>query len=201
MGIEIRLARAADAEAIAGIYRPVVEDTTVSFETSPPDAEEVARRVSDTLRTYPWLVCAVDGHVAGYAYATRHRVRGGYRWSVDTSVYVHEAYRRRGIGRGLYASLVAILAAQGYVNACAGIALPNAESVALHESAGFEQIGVYRRVGYKLGRWCDVGWWQRVLREPSEPPAEPVELAVLVGQPGWEALLARGVSLIRPDAA
>jgi phosphinothricin acetyltransferase len=175
----IRLACDADVDGIAGIYRPVVESTTISFETEAPDREEMARRLHDTLRSYPWLVCEVEGRLAGYAYATRHRVRGAYQWSVDTSVYVGEGFRRRGIGRGLYESLFAILAAQGYFNAYAGIALPNPASVALHESMGFEAIGVYRGVGFKFGRWCDVGWWQRSLQERQQSPKPPQDLATM----------------------
>ena len=201
MTIHIRLARDGDVDAIVEIYRPIVESTTISFETSVPDHEEMARRVHDTLQSYPWLICELDGHVAGYAYAARHRVRGAYRWSVDTSVYIDDGYRRRGVGRGLYESLFAILAAQGYFNAYAGIALPNQASVALHESMGFEQIGVYRGVGYKLGRWCDVGWWQRSLREREHTPRPPQDLATISEQPGWHALVRRGESVVRAVAA
>jgi phosphinothricin acetyltransferase len=201
MAIRIRLAQDADVDAIVGIYRPVVEATAISFETSTPDRDEMARRLGETLQSYPWLVCDIDGQIAGYAYATRHRVRGAYRWSVDTSVYIKEEYRRRGVGRGLYESLFAILAAQGYFNAYAGISLPNPASVALHESMGFERIGVYRRVGYKLGRWHDVGWWQRTLNEHEQSPKEPSDLGTVSKQPGWERLLARGQSAIRAEAA
>ncbi len=197
MATHIRLAQDADVVTIAEIYRPVVESTAISFETIAPGPEEVARRVSETLRSYPWLVCAVEDRIAGYAYATRHRVRSVYQWSVDTSVYIEETYRRRGVGRGLYASLFAILAAQGYCNAYAGIALPNPASVALHESMGFEKIGVYRRVGYKFGQWRDVGWWQRILREHQQSPQEPHDLATVCTQPGWTALVTRGESMIR----
>jgi L-amino acid N-acyltransferase YncA len=197
MAFCVRLAKDSDADAIAEIYRPIVEATAISFETNAPDRDEIARRISDTLRSYPWLVCDVGGRIAGYAYATRHRPRGAYRWSVDTSVYVEDAYRRRGVGRGLYVSLFAILAAQGYVNAYAGIALPNPASVALHESLGFEKVGVYRRVGYKLGQWHDVGWWQRILREHEQSPNEPYDLPTVSRQPDWEALMAQGLSSIR----
>jgi phosphinothricin acetyltransferase len=199
--IRIRLAHDEDADAITAIYRPVVESSTISFETVAPDRDEIARRMHETLRAYPWLVCDVDGRVAGYAYATRHRVRSAYQWSVDTSVYVDEAYRRRGIGHGLYESLFAILAAQGYFNAYAGIALPNPASVRLHESVGFEMIGVYRRVGYKLGCWCDVGWWQRSLQAHREAPHDPLQLCEVLARPDWETLMTRGVSMIRLDAA
>ena len=197
----IRLAEAADAEAIAAIYRPVVESTTISFETDPPDRDEIARRIADTLISYPWLVCELGGRVAGYAYATKHRVRAAYQWSVDTSVYVDAASRRSGVGRGLYRSLLAILAAQGFFNAFAGIALPNLASVALHEALGFEALGVYRRVGFKLGAWHDVGWWQLTLRAEDVSPDAPLTLAAMRQRRDWPALLAAGEPSIRADAA
>jgi len=201
VAVQIRLATHDDGAAVAEIYRPVVAATAFSFETILPDGNEMTRRIEETLGSYPWLVCDVDGQVAGYAYASRHRVRGAYQWSVDTSVYIAEDYRRRHIGRGLYTSLFAILAAQGYFNAFAGIALPNPASVALHQAMGFEPIGVYRRVGYKLDRWHDVGWWQLILKQHEDSPGVPIEIGTLAGRPGWAELLTRGESIIRAAAA
>jgi phosphinothricin acetyltransferase len=201
VAVQIRLATPLDGEAVAAIYRPVVAETAISFETTLPDRDEMARRIDETQRSYPWLVCDVDGQTAGYAYAAKHRVRGAYQWSVDTSVYIADDYRRRHIGRGLYTSLFAILAAQGYFNAFAGIALPNPASVALHESMGFEPIGVYRRVGFKLDRWHDVGWWQLVLRPHERSPGVPLDPAAVSSRPGWKELLTRGESIIRAEAA
>src|SRR6516162_3732860 len=172
MPARIKFADESDAAAIAKIYRPIVESTTISFETVPPDREEMARRIVATTCEHPWLVCDIGGRVAGYAYATKHRVRSAYKWSVDTSVYVDDGFRLRGVGRGLYESLFGILATQGYFNAYAGIALPNAASVGLHEAVGFRKIGVYARVGYKFGEWRDVGWWQLELRTHEPLPAE-----------------------------
>ena len=196
MPVHIRLAGDGDAAAIAAIYRPIVETTSISFETEAPDAAEMRRRIAETLPSYPWLVCDIDGGVAGYAYATTHRVRAAYRWSVDTSVYIDGSRRRLGIGRGLYESLFAILAAQGYANAFAGIALPNPGSVGLHEAVGFEPLGVYRRVGFKFGEWRDVGWWQLALSAQAASPAEPLELDAVRRGPDWVGLLARGEAAI-----
>jgi phosphinothricin acetyltransferase len=201
MAARIRFADESDAAAIAGIYRPVVESTAISFETVPPDRDEMARRIADTTREHPWLVCEVGSRVAGYAYATKHRVRSAYRWSVDTSVYVDANFRQGGVGRGLYGSLFGILSAQGYFNAYAGIALPNAASIALHEAVGFRKIGVYRRVGYKFGEWRDVGWWQLELRAHDAAPVEPLDIDTVRARPGWNALLARGEPAVRVEAA
>ena len=201
MAVHIRLATPEDGEAVAAIYRPVVAETAISFETMLPDGDEMTQRIVETLPSYPWLVCDVDGQTAGYAYAARHRVRGAYQWSVDTSVYIAADHRRRHIGRGLYTSLFEILAAQGYFNAFAGIALPNPASVALHESMGFEPIGVYRRVGYKLDRWHDVGWWQLSLKQHEGSPGVPLGMDTLVGRQDWPELLARGESIVRAQAA
>jgi L-amino acid N-acyltransferase YncA len=194
---QIRLAQPVDAEAIAAIYRPFVTGTVISFEVSAPDREEMARRIVGVTASYPWLVCEVGGQVAGYAYATRHRERAAYRWSVDTSVYVSQTHWRSGIGRGLYVSLFRILAAQGYFNAYAGITLPNPASVALHEAVGFKPVGTYQRAGHKFGAWHDVAWWQMALREHEAAPAEPLDLANVRGRPAWESLLASGQALIK----
>lgn len=176
---EIRLASGDDAAAVRDIYAPLVTDTAVSFELAVPSVEEMRRRIESTLPTLPWLVCSIDGEVAGYAYAGRHRERAAYRWSVEVSAYVAEPWRRRGVARGLYTALLEILSVQGFHTACAGVALPNPASVALHESLGFAPIGVYREIGFKFGKWHDVGWWQRRLGDhvvgPPPSPPKPVE--------------------------
>jgi len=195
--IRIRLADALDAEAIADIYAPSVAASAISFEAAPPSADEMRQRITETTDTYPWLVCERDGVVAGYAYATRHRVRTAYQWCVETSVYVHSDFRHAGIARGLYTSLFAILAAQGFVNAYAGITLPNARSVALHEKLGFLPLGKYRGIGFKMGEWHDVGWWHLIISPHPASPEPPTPVADLRRQPGWDGLLSTGVPLIR----
>ena len=159
----VRDARMEDAAAIAAIYAPFVERTTVSFEELAPSAEEMAGRIESIRATHPWLVAERDGSVAGFAYACPHRARAAYRFSADVSVYVGEGARGRGVGRTLYARLLGRLALQGCHRAYAGIALPNEASVSLHRAMGFEHLGTYREVGFKLGRWHDVAWWERGL--------------------------------------
>lgn len=170
--VVIRAASLADAAAIAAVYAPYVVDGVASFETEPPAAAEIERRMQSDPRL-PWFVAEVDGVVAGYCYSSLHRSRAAYRWSADCSVYLTETARGRGVGRALYAVLFDELRALGYVSVFAGIALPNAASVGLHESIGFSLVGVYRHVGFKRGAWHDVGWWQLVLRDPPARPPEP----------------------------
>jgi len=170
--MKIRSAAPDDAEAIAAIYAPIVLDTAISFEWVPPSVDEFRARVIKTLAKYPWLVAVDDqGAVAGFVYASSHRDPPSYQWSVNTSVFIREDVRGHGVGKRLYISLLDQLAERGYFQAFAGIALPNAASVGLHEAVGFKPIGIYRNVGFKFGAWRDVGWWQRELREPTEPTA------------------------------
>jgi len=201
MSAAIRLVRTADAGAIADIYAPHVDGSPTSFETEPPPAAEIQRRIAETTTQYPWLVCDCGGAVAGYAYATRHRVRDAYQWCVETSVYVHADFQHLGVARGLYTSLFAILAAQRFVNAYAGITLPNARSVALHERMGFLPLAVYRGVGFKASAWHDVGWWHLVVTRHPPSPTAPKPLADVQHQPEWEALLSSGLPLIRADGS
>lgn len=172
----IRLATPADARAIHAIYAPIVRGTAISFELEPPDQAEIARRIAETLARFPWLVAEDAEGIAGYAYAGEHRERAAYQWSVDVSCYVHERARRRGVGRALYEALKRVLRAQGFRNAFAGVALPNAASVALHESVGFVALGRYRNVGFKLGEWRDSLWLQCALGDLPPEPASPTPL-------------------------
>lgn len=175
----LRLATADDAQDVLAIYTPIVTATPISFETNAPTLPEMRARIEKTLVRYPWLVWDEAG-VRAYAYAGAHRTRLAYDWSVDVTAYVAEAGRRRGLGGKLYRALLELLGLQGFVSAFAGIALPNPASVALHESVGFEPLGVFRDVGYKLGAWRDVGWWQRRLIDPPDPPQPPIALPDLI---------------------
>ncbi len=169
-----------DADAVAAIYRPAVEASIATFEVVPPDAAEMSRRMAAILARTPWLVMDDGKAAVGYAYAGPHRERPGYRWSVDISVYVAADLHGRGLGRRLYDELLAILRRQGFVNAYAGIALPNPASVALHEGIGMKLVGVYERVGFKFGAWHDVAWYGMRLSDPAGVPPEPILLPDLL---------------------
>lgn len=162
-----------DAGQLSDIYRPFCEDSCVSFETEAPGPGEMAARIERIQRKFPWLVDEREGRVAGYAYASPHRERAAYRWAVEVTVYVHEAHRGRGVGRALYTELFARLRSQGLFKAYAGILVPNPASQRFHESMGFTLVGVYSRIGYKLGAWRDVGWWQYSIQPEIDEPPEP----------------------------
>jgi L-amino acid N-acyltransferase YncA len=159
----VRPASTSDAARCADIYRPSVTDSWVSFEIAPPDAAEMARRIANFGDSHAWLVAEVKGQVVGYAYGSPHRMRKAYQTSADVAVYVDAGFARAGIGRLLYQALFPMLKARGVHAVFAGIALPNDASIGLHEAMGFTSVGIYREVGWKMGGWRDVSWWQRVL--------------------------------------
>jgi L-amino acid N-acyltransferase YncA len=173
----IRLAQPADAAAILAIYAPYISNTSYTFETEVPSIPAFADRIKSYLHNWPWLVCEIDGQIAGYAYGSKHRERTGYQWCAEVSIYIHDDFLRTGIGRALYAALIEILKRQGFNNLYAVINLPNERSVKFHESFGFTHFATYEKVGYKLGKWKNVGWWQLVINEYIDEPPAPVRFA------------------------
>lgn len=160
----LRPATEADAPALLAIYRPYVETTAASFEMEPPTVEAFAARIARSLAGWAWLVAEVDGAPAGYAYGTMHRERAAYARTVETAIYLDASQQGRGTGRALYAELLRVLTEKGFHLAVAGITLPNPASVALHEGLGFEKVGRYTEIGFKMGRWWDTEWYQKILR-------------------------------------
>ena len=171
----VRDATPVDAAACAAIYAPYVTDTTISFETQPPGADEMARRIAKAQRSHAFLVLEDDGQVLGYAYGVPYRPRPAYRWSCEVSVYLEPGQRGRGGGRRLYEALLARLTERGYRMAVAGVTQPNEASLRLHRALGFEVVGTYARVGWKLGDWRDVTRLQLPLGDPWPGPEDPPE--------------------------
>ncbi|MER7073203.1 N-acetyltransferase family protein [Terrabacter sp. NPDC000476] len=165
-GSLVRDATADDAAACAAIYAPYVTGTTVTFETEAPDATEMARRIAAAQERHAFLVLEKDGVVVGYAYAGPFKARAAYRWSCEVSVYLAGDRRGLGGGRRLYEALLGRLADRGYRTAAAGMTQPNEASARLHAALGFEPVGTYRAIGWKLGAWRDVTWVQRALGGP-----------------------------------
>ena len=153
-----------DVAAVCEIYKHYVENTTVTFEEVVPSVSQMADRVSSYVQDYPWLVCEDDGQVVAYAYATKWQNRCAYRNTVEVSIYVRHGLSRRGYGRALYAELFDAISDRCHA-VVAGIALPNPASVRLHEQFGFRQVAHFKEVGWKFGRWIDVGYWQKLMAE------------------------------------
>jgi L-amino acid N-acyltransferase YncA len=187
--VRIRLAAAEDAAAVAKIYAPAVRGSAISFELDPPDTAEMAGRIRITMERTPWLVCVDGDEVTGYAYASRHRDRPAYQWSVEVSAYVRRGRRRNGAGRALYSALFEVLRLQGFRSAYAGITLPNPASVGLHAALGFTHAGLFHNIGYKDGAWHDVAWMELTLLPHVAEPPVPVPLPALLGSPALAAAL------------
>jgi len=157
----IRLATAADAEAISTIYNHYIATTTISFEEQPVTATDMVQRIADVAAAkLPWLVLLEGDTLIGYVYATKWRARAAYRFAVETSVYLDPQHAGKGAGTMLYEALLAELRQRELHLAIGGIAQPNEASVRLHERLGFEKVAHFSEVGLKFGRWIDVGYWQ-----------------------------------------
>lgn len=177
--MNIRIVSPADVRQLLAIYEPYVLHTSVSFETEVPSEAEMLRRIHASLKNHAWLVVEAQGKVLGYAYSSRHRERPAYQWAADVSIYLAEAVHGKGIGSRLYRALLEIVRMQGFYKCYAAIALPNEKSQRLHESLGFLFLGKYSQVGYKHGRWHDVGWWEKNLKQPEQQPGQTKSLAEL----------------------
>ena len=177
--IVIRLATIDDAEGILAIYAPYITDTSFTFETEVPLLKDFQQRISDYLVSWPWLVCEINGVIAGYAYGAKHRERVAYQWCVESSIYVHDDFLKQQVGKALYEALIEIVKRQGYRNVYAVINLPNDRSVKFHENCGFKYFATYEKVGYKLGKWKNVGWWQLIINEYTMEPEPPLKFSEL----------------------
>jgi phosphinothricin acetyltransferase len=197
MSKTIRVAALDDAQQVLGIYAPFCLATPISFEIEAPSLEEIQRRIARTLDFFPWLICEASSGVVGYAYASRHRERAAYRWAADVSVYVREDSRGQGIGSALYNSLFAVLRLQRIFSVVAGITLPNPASVALHEAMGMLPVGLYPGIGFKCGKWHDVGWWQLELQPRPEDPPEPLSFPSIADRLECKGAIATGLALLK----
>ena len=184
----LRIATAADSDAILAVYAPYITDTTATFETEVPSREVFRRRVEAILTTYPYLVAEEAGEVVGYAYAHREAERAAYDWNVELSVHVRQDRRSDGIGRRLYTALLCLLTLQGVQNAYARIALPNPPSEALHASLGFRRLAEHRATGYKLGEWRTILCMERALGDHAVPPAPLIPFSQLPSEMVEKAL-------------
>lgn len=174
--IRIRMANQEDAEAILGIYEEYIKNTTVTFEIEVPTVAAFRERMERIMIQFPWLVCEIDGEIAGYAYASKHGERAAYRWSADLSVYISGKFQRRGIATAFYKALTELLRRQGYFTVYAGVSTPNPKSEAFHTALGFRNLGEFRNVGYKLGQWLGVTWYELALATYVPEPKEAISI-------------------------
>ena len=181
----LRLAVPEDAEQIIGIYSRYVTETAVTFEYDVPTVCEFEDRIRKVNSRFPWIVCETDSRIVGYSYASHFRERAAFRWSCELSVYVADEFQGHGIGKVLYRALLDVLRLQGYRTAVACVTYPNAVSDAFHRSLGFEHTGIFPNVGYKLGRWWGVSWYQIPL---TDYPTSTVETLVIEEIPVGEIL-------------
>jgi phosphinothricin acetyltransferase len=158
--IAIRSVTAADAPAIAGIYNHYVRNSVVTFEEEDVAPSAMAERIRVASASLPWLVAERGGVVCAYAYARKYHERAAYRHTVEAAAYCDHALLRQGVGSRLYEKLLATLPGAGVHVAIGSIAIPNPESIALHEKFGFKKVGELPQLGFKFGRWIDVGLWQ-----------------------------------------
>lgn len=168
--VKIRVAEKKDAAAILNIYAPYIKDTAITFEYEVPSAEEFAGRIEAVTRTFPWLICEIDGQTAGYAYASLFRPRAAFQWDAEMSVYLSPDFHRMGIASALYACMENVLHEQGYLNLYALITHPNPVSEGFHADRGYRSLGIYQRTGYKFGKWHDLIVMEKQLAPlPSSP--------------------------------
>ncbi|MFN8359229.1 MAG: N-acetyltransferase family protein [Candidatus Kapaibacterium sp.] len=190
MPYSIRLITPADAAATLAVYAPYILNTSITFEYEVPSVEEFTSRIIHTTEDFPWLVCLENDTIVGYAYAGKHRLRAAYQWSPESTVYLAEAAQGKGIARILYETLFAILSLQGYYTVFAGVLVPNENSEKMHKALGFEEIGIFKNIGFKHGKWHDVQWLQRPLQESySVNPSQPIPLREIANHPDVESIL------------
>lgn len=192
----IRVADKSDAAAMLEIYSPFILNSGITQETDVPSVKDFQQRIISTLEQRPWLVCEIGNQIAGYAYAGKHRERKGYQWCTEPSVYVSENFYRYGVANSLYSALFDILEIQGYVNAYAVITLPNEKSTSFHEKFGFTYLTTYKKIGFKLGQWHDVGWWQYEINPHNENPIDPI-MFPFIDKSQIDSILARSSALLK----
>ncbi|MGT2907356.1 N-acetyltransferase family protein [Streptococcus dentiloxodontae] len=172
--MSLRMAVADDAAQLLAIYSYYVENTSITFEYETPSLEEFQARIRTILEKFPYIVAEEDGKILGYAYASSFKERAAYDWTVEWSVYLDKEARSKGLGQKLYDKLTALLRQQNVVTIEACITYPNEKSIRFHQKNGFKEVAHFNKVGYKLGKWHDVVWYEKTLCPPLDQP-EPVK--------------------------
>ena len=196
MNATIRLAERRDVSGILEIYAPFILHTAVTFEEMVPNEESFWKRIQEIMTELPFLVCEIDGRVAGYAYASGYRSRASYRWTKEVSVYIHPDFQRKKVAHALYTSLHEIVRYQGIANLLAIITMPNESSVAFHECFGYLKCAEFSKVGFKLNQWQNVGWFELFLQDENEPPKNRIlTMDEIVGLPVFQDAIQKGLNI------
>jgi len=195
MNAIIRLAERRDIPGILEIYSPFILETAVTFEEIVPEEDSFWKRIQEIMTELPFLVCEIDGRIAGYAYASAYRSRASYRWSKEVSVYIHPDFKRKRVANALYTSLHKLVRFQGIANLLAIITMPNESSVAFHEHFGYRKCGEFSKVGYKLGQWQNVGWFELFLQDENEAPIEKIlQIEDILEKPVFREAIQKGLA-------
>jgi phosphinothricin acetyltransferase len=193
MSAIIRLAERRDVPGILEIYAPFILNTAVTFEETVPDEESFWQRIQGIMEELPYLVCEIDGQIAGYAYASAYRSRASYRWAKEVSVYIHPDFKRRKVAHALYTSLNEMVRYQGIADLLAIITLPNEPSVKFHESVGYRKCAEFSKVGYKMNQWQNVGWFELFLQDENAAPKDRIlPLNEIIGLPIFQEAIQKG---------
>jgi phosphinothricin acetyltransferase len=189
MSINIRSATVLDVPAILAIYKPYIEGTAITFEYAVPSLDEFTSRFLSIQAQYPWLVCEIDGVIAGYAYGGPTFERTAFQWDAELSIYLSPEYHKRRIGTALYYCLFDLLALQGYYNLYGVITTENQGSIDLHKTLGFTEFAVFKNTGYKLGKWYDVTWLVKPIRGFETEVIPPLPISAIPQETQSQILL------------
>lgn len=179
MEVSIREANAEDIPGILALYSVYITETTCTFEYVIPSLSSFQDRFSSITEQFPWLVCSIDGELAGFAYASAAFKRAAYQWDADMTVYLDARFHRMGVATSLYSCLIDLLKLQGYYNLYAVISADNTASVNFHRHFGFNDIGIFHKTGYKMGTWIDVLWMEKSIRHHNPEPAPAISFRQL----------------------
>lgn len=193
----IRLITEKDADKVLSVYTHFVNNTIVSFEYEAPTKDEYAQRIIANTQKYPWLVCLLNDEIVGFAHGSTHRYRTAYQWSPESTIYLAPDVHTKGIGRILYETLFLLLKLQGYYTVFAGVSLPNEKSIGFHRALGFEEIGIFKNVGYKHGNWHHTHWFQLDLAKHIINPPMPKNLNEVAATSAFQSILATANERVR----
>lgn len=158
-----------DAAAITAIYNEYILHSTISFETEPLTVEAMRDRIAHIAAECPYFVAEEEGVITGYCYAHPWKERAAYGHTFETTVYLSPEYQSKGIGRQLMSRLIDECRRRGYRALIACITGNNEASRTFHARLGFEQVSLFKEVGYKFGQWLDVVDYELLLAPQTAP--------------------------------